>query len=114
MIRQQNRKDYSFYCVRYLSVLNRKVHSGIQIYTVWLDSIFRFKVLNIIYKLNNNTIVVSISFSLKTKEERTVVQFHFREWPDHGAPEHLSLLTFQTHVRKEKSRMVGKILVHCR
>uniref|UniRef100_A0A8W8LLE5 protein-tyrosine-phosphatase n=1 Tax=Magallana gigas TaxID=29159 RepID=A0A8W8LLE5_MAGGI len=72
VIRQQNRKDYSFYCVRYLSVLNRK-----------------------------------------TKEERTVVQFHFREWPDHGAPEHMSLLTFQTHVRKEKGRMVGKILVHC-
>lgn len=67
MIRQQNRKDYSFYCVRYLSVLNRKVYSGIQIYTVWLDSIFRFKVLNIIYKLNNNTIVVSISFLWRQK-----------------------------------------------
>ncbi|XP_048773007.2 receptor-type tyrosine-protein phosphatase T-like isoform X2 [Ostrea edulis] len=72
VIRQQNRKDYSFYCVRYWSVLNRK-----------------------------------------TKEERTVVQFHFREWPDHGAPEALSLLTFQAHIRKEKSRMVGRVLVHC-
>ncbi|XP_078324907.1 receptor-type tyrosine-protein phosphatase alpha-like [Crassostrea virginica] len=72
VIRQQNRKDYSFYCIRYWSVLNRK-----------------------------------------TKEERTVVQFHFREWPDHGAPEHISLITFQAHVRREKSRMVGKILVHC-
>ncbi|XP_062572449.1 receptor-type tyrosine-protein phosphatase alpha-like [Saccostrea cucullata] len=72
VIRQQNRKDYSFYCVRYWSVLNRK-----------------------------------------TKEERTIVQFHFREWPDHGSPEALSLVTFQAHVRKEKSRMAGKMLVHC-
>lgn len=58
--------------------------------------------------------VISLGILLKTKEERTVVQFHFREWPDHGAPEHISLITFQAHVRREKSRMVGKILVHCR
>nr|XP_034310737.1 receptor-type tyrosine-protein phosphatase alpha [Crassostrea gigas] len=52
--------------------------------------------------------------SVETKSSRTVTQFHYTQWPDHGVPDPLSLVVFHKHVK----RSVGKqnslpILVHC-
>ncbi|XP_046345811.2 receptor-type tyrosine-protein phosphatase F-like isoform X1 [Haliotis rufescens] len=44
---------------------------------------------------------------------KTVLQFHFTVWPDHGVPEVTSLMEFVWRVRKTKSSLQGPLLVHC-
>ena len=49
-------------------------------------------------------------------EVRSVTQFHFTAWPDHGVPKYgTALLEFQKRVDKHHKRKTGKpMLVHCR
>ena len=59
------------------------------------------------------------TLTLKTNriDERTVRQFHFTAWPDHGVPKEPSfLLPFITEVKNYKPPATnpGPIVVHCR
>ena len=46
-------------------------------------------------------------------EKRTITQFHYTAWPDHGTPEELGLVQFHKAVTK-KYQSGGLMLVHCR
>eukprot|EP00105_Crassostrea_gigas_P007593 XP_011421896.1 PREDICTED: receptor-type tyrosine-protein phosphatase S-like [Crassostrea gigas] len=47
-------------------------------------------------------------------DSRTITQYHYTAWPDHGTPEPLCLLLFHDHViRTKPGRQNGPILVHC-
>ena len=45
--------------------------------------------------------------------KRTITQFHYTAWPDHGTPEELELVQFHKAVTK-KYQSGGLMLVHCR
>ncbi|XP_056003194.1 receptor-type tyrosine-protein phosphatase alpha-like [Ostrea edulis] len=44
---------------------------------------------------------------------RTVVQFHYTRWPDHGTPNPLNLVVFHRHFRHKTKPSQDPILVHC-
>ncbi|XP_056003190.1 receptor-type tyrosine-protein phosphatase epsilon-like isoform X1 [Ostrea edulis] len=44
---------------------------------------------------------------------RTVVQFHYTRWPDHGTPNPLNLLVFLRYFRHKINTPQHPILVHC-
>ncbi|XP_078327342.1 receptor-type tyrosine-protein phosphatase alpha-like isoform X1 [Crassostrea virginica] len=44
---------------------------------------------------------------------RTVTQYHYISWPDHGTPEPISLLDFYHHVTRIASKNEVPTLVHC-
>eukprot|EP00105_Crassostrea_gigas_P025418 XP_011445994.2 PREDICTED: receptor-type tyrosine-protein phosphatase kappa [Crassostrea gigas] len=47
-------------------------------------------------------------------DSRTITQYHYTAWPDHGTPEPLCLLLFHDHViRTKPGRQNGPTLVHC-
>ncbi|XP_071117591.1 receptor-type tyrosine-protein phosphatase epsilon-like isoform X2 [Haliotis cracherodii] len=48
-----------------------------------------------------------------TGESRTVVQFHFTSWPDHGVPDTLALVNYIWLVRQIVAETDGPLLVHC-
>ncbi|XP_046341885.2 receptor-type tyrosine-protein phosphatase epsilon-like isoform X2 [Haliotis rufescens] len=48
-----------------------------------------------------------------TGESRTVVQFHFTSWPDHGVPDTLALVSYIWLVRQTVAETDGPLLVHC-
>ncbi len=57
----------------------------------------------------------SSSSSKGEEEERTVYQYHFTAWPDHGVPLHaLPLVTFVRNSSNACPREAGPIVVHCR
>lgn len=45
--------------------------------------------------------------------KRTINQFHYTAWPDHGTPEELWLIQFQSHATK-RFQTDSPLLVHCR
>nr|XP_022308538.1 receptor-type tyrosine-protein phosphatase gamma-like isoform X3 [Crassostrea virginica] len=47
------------------------------------------------------------------KKTRTVIQFHYISWPDHGTPEPISLLDFYHHVTRTTTSNEVPTLVHC-
>ncbi|XP_052059403.1 receptor-type tyrosine-protein phosphatase mu-like isoform X2 [Mytilus californianus] len=47
------------------------------------------------------------------QQERTVRQFHFTQWPDHGVPDSIKLVKFYRKVRSEKCDKSGPTVVHC-
>ncbi|XP_062567904.1 receptor-type tyrosine-protein phosphatase kappa-like [Saccostrea cucullata] len=49
----------------------------------------------------------------KVTGSRTIVQFHFTRWPDHGTPNPLSLLFFLRHFRHKIRPSLYPIIVHC-
>uniref|UniRef100_A0A8W8P2I2 protein-tyrosine-phosphatase n=1 Tax=Magallana gigas TaxID=29159 RepID=A0A8W8P2I2_MAGGI len=50
----------------------------------------------------------------KDKKCRTVNQYHYTAWPDHGIPEPLCLLLFNNHVTRTKNATQKiPVLVHC-
>ncbi|XP_062607857.1 receptor-type tyrosine-protein phosphatase mu-like [Saccostrea cucullata] len=54
--------------------------------------------------------------NLKKREvtgSRTVVQFHYTRWPDHGTPNPLDLVVFHRNFRHKVTRSQYPILVHC-
>ncbi|XP_048256427.1 uncharacterized protein LOC124113981 isoform X1 [Haliotis rufescens] len=51
--------------------------------------------------------------SKATGESRTVVQFHFTSWPDHGVPDTLALASYIWLVRQTIEGTNGPLLVHC-
>ncbi|XP_046339654.2 receptor-type tyrosine-protein phosphatase gamma-like isoform X2 [Haliotis rufescens] len=51
--------------------------------------------------------------SCKTEESRSVVQFHFTSWPDHGVPDTLALVNYIWLVRETVAETDGPLLVHC-
>uniref|UniRef100_K1PR81 protein-tyrosine-phosphatase n=1 Tax=Magallana gigas TaxID=29159 RepID=K1PR81_MAGGI len=60
-------------------------------------------------------IIRKLSVSHKQQNKpRTVMQYHYTTWPDHGTPDPLSLVVFHSHVmRTRTSRNKSPILVHC-
>ncbi|XP_061178844.1 receptor-type tyrosine-protein phosphatase kappa-like [Saccostrea echinata] len=44
---------------------------------------------------------------------RTIVQFHYTKWPDHGTPNPIDLLTFLRHFRHQIQPSPHPIIVHC-
>uniref|UniRef100_A0A8W8P2R4 protein-tyrosine-phosphatase n=1 Tax=Magallana gigas TaxID=29159 RepID=A0A8W8P2R4_MAGGI len=47
-------------------------------------------------------------------ESRTITQYHYTAWPDHGTPNPLCLLMFHNHVTRTKvSQLKVPTLVHC-
>ncbi|XP_056003718.1 receptor-type tyrosine-protein phosphatase U-like [Ostrea edulis] len=48
----------------------------------------------------------------QSPNKRTVLQFHYNAWPDHGTPEELGLVQFHRSVIK-KSQSESCFLVHC-
>ncbi|XP_061185070.1 receptor-type tyrosine-protein phosphatase epsilon-like [Saccostrea echinata] len=46
-------------------------------------------------------------------ESRTVVQFHYTRWPDHGTPSPLDLVVFHRQYRHKIKPSHNPILVHC-
>jgi protein tyrosine phosphatase len=88
----------------------------------WPDTVQLYD--NICVRLS--TVVSTSEFDIRTlivnqlptaeNEERTVKQFHFSSWPDHGVPMYpTSLLNFMKLVRahQESSEKAGPIAVHC-
>ncbi|XP_055926868.1 tyrosine-protein phosphatase 99A-like isoform X1 [Argiope bruennichi] len=59
-------------------------------------------------------VIRNLKVKKKTSSERTVYQYHYTNWPDHGVPEHpLPVLSF---IRKSASANPpggGPIIVHC-
>ena len=60
----------------------------------------------------------NILIQLKKKKsqnvERTVLQFHYTNWPDHGTPEHpLPILSFVRQSASANPIGAGPIIVHC-
>ena len=47
-------------------------------------------------------------------EGRTIRQYHFTGWPDHGIPETLELVHFLKQVQSCEYYGQGPMLVHCR
>lgn len=63
---------------------------------------------------------MAVIFSTKLKKkksqsaERTVLQFHYTNWPDHGTPEHpLPILSFVRQSSAANPIGAGPIIVHC-
>ncbi|XP_071117101.1 uncharacterized protein [Haliotis cracherodii] len=51
--------------------------------------------------------------SKATGESRSVIQFHFTSWPDHGVPDTLALASYIWLVRQTVEGTNGPLLVHC-
>ncbi|CAC5388873.1 unnamed protein product [Mytilus coruscus] len=45
--------------------------------------------------------------------ERTIHHFHFTQWPDHGVPDSIKLVSFYRKVKIEKCCQNGPMVVHC-
>lgn len=59
--------------------------------------------------------MTNIDFLFQENETRTITQYHYITWPDHGVPDPLCLLLFHNHVTRTKpSTHKGPTLVHCR
>ncbi|XP_061180791.1 receptor-type tyrosine-protein phosphatase mu-like [Saccostrea echinata] len=52
-------------------------------------------------------------YKKKVTGSRTVVQYHFIRWPDHGTPNPLNLIVFHRHFRHKIMPSHHPILVHC-
>lgn len=82
-----------------------------------MSSLFEWKVLLQLYNIFNWSLLTlcksSILLSLQSSEKRTVTQFHYTAWPDHGTPEELGLVQFHKAVTKSY-QPGGLMLVHCR
>lgn len=53
-------------------------------------------------------------YSFQAKDVRIVHHFHFTEWPDHGVPDKIKLVSFYRKVKRTKATLNGPLTVHCR
>ena len=116
-------KPYFGWCL-YLSVFQPKCDlywpdSGTETYGDMLVSLLREDILasytlrtfSIRYMKPNATVSKKEMASL----ERTVYQYHFTAWPDHGVPLHaLPLVSFVRNSAAANACDAGPIVVHCR
>ncbi|XP_069126605.1 receptor-type tyrosine-protein phosphatase mu-like [Argopecten irradians] len=54
-----------------------------------------------------------IVMDTETEEKRSVHQFHFTTWPDHGVPNPFQLVQFHRAVEKQQTALSGPLVVHC-
>jgi len=66
-------------------------------------------------KVNRDQFIVRKFILKKASERRTLTQFHFVSWPDHGVPPEGELLDLILQVNKLEDQNSGKVptLVHC-
>ncbi|KAK6176980.1 hypothetical protein SNE40_015176 [Patella caerulea] len=71
-------------------------------------------ILKDISKRNDYIIRTFELLNRKTNKERTIIQFHFTIWPDHGVPSSpASLVSFRKLIKRTPSALPGPIVVHC-
>ena len=62
-----------------------------------------------------NQTIRTLSLSIAGSETRTVKQYHFTSWPDHGVPsKYHELLDFLQTIMSDYNPVDGPIVVHCR
>ncbi|XP_062597463.1 receptor-type tyrosine-protein phosphatase epsilon-like isoform X1 [Saccostrea cucullata] len=50
----------------------------------------------------------------ESKKSRTVTQFHYTAWPDHGTPDPICLIVFLDHVNQTKTNQINSpTVIHC-
>ncbi|XP_052695401.1 receptor-type tyrosine-protein phosphatase epsilon-like [Crassostrea angulata] len=55
-----------------------------------------------------------LTYNEEQNESRTITQYHYTAWPDHGTPDPLCLLMFHNHVTRTKlGQLKVPTLVHC-
>lgn len=70
-----------------------------------------YAILNFVFMLHLN---IHFVFVFQMKKTRSLTQYHYISWPDHGTPEPMSLLDFYHHVTTTANRSEVPTLVHCR
>ena len=63
------------------------------------------------------TITVLFIYQTKDNEIRTLEQYHYLSWPDHGVPQFPSdILSFRNKIRKDHPIDMARspMLIHCR
>ena len=70
-----------------------------------------YAILNFVFMLHLN---IQFVFVFQMKKTRTLTQYHYISWPDHGTPEPMSLIDFYHHVTTTPNRSEVPTLVHCR
>ncbi|XP_063398426.1 uncharacterized protein LOC134683184 [Mytilus trossulus] len=49
----------------------------------------------------------------KDARERSIHQYHFTQWPDHGVPDSIKLVQFYRKVKRDHCDLNGPLVVHC-
>lgn len=67
-------------------------------------------------KENERTVYICRTLNLFDKVrklERTVMHYHFTQWPDHDVPDQIKLVNFYRKVHNARTSMNSPIVVHC-
>uniref|UniRef100_K1S1Z7 protein-tyrosine-phosphatase n=1 Tax=Magallana gigas TaxID=29159 RepID=K1S1Z7_MAGGI len=116
IIKTLEEKQYANYVIRKILMINKKKKCAKYWPDVNADKDCDVIIINIFEeKQYANYVIRKIRMSNKKENEtRTITQYHYITWPDHGVPDPLCLLSFHNHVTRTKtSTHKGPTLVHC-
>ena len=75
-------------------------------------------VMNVLFvqknKIKKSKPTYLLFYSFQANAERTVHHFQFKQWPDHGVPDKIMLVSFNRKVKRTKTTLHGPLTVHCR
>lgn len=90
-------------------------------YTVRTFQVHHTRVIMIYYTYNFCVFIFLNNLFFKAKKKknmplgRTIYQYHYTNWPDHGTPDHpLPILSFVNKSAGANPTEAGPIVVHCR